>query len=143
MGYSFSDGLTTKETVVKAFQTAIKNGGTFPSIFHSDKGSQYSSAEFRNILKNKGIWQSMTTEGNCYDNAYAESFFKTIKYELIQFLKGISWEKALFELRKIKTVSYTTKTGIHGISLTRIDKNQEKIFKTAQCLIPKLKHVVN
>ena len=55
VGYSFSDGLTAKETVVKALQAAIKNCETFPSIFHSDKGSQYSSAEFRNILKDKEI----------------------------------------------------------------------------------------
>jgi len=53
-------------------------------IFHSDSGSQYSCKEFSDILKaNKLITQSMSRKGNCWDNAVAESFFKTIKVEWI------------------------------------------------------------
>jgi transposase InsO family protein len=50
-------------------------------IFHSDRGSQYASAAFRELLQSVGILQSMSRTGNCYDNAVAESFFHTLKQE--------------------------------------------------------------
>jgi transposase InsO family protein len=53
-------------------------------IFHSDRGVQYACNAFRNLLNSyDGIQQSMSRKGNCWDNAVAESFFKTIKVELI------------------------------------------------------------
>jgi transposase InsO family protein len=48
-------------------------------IFHSDRGSQYVSKEFRKLLAKHGMLQSMSRKGNCWDNAVAESFFSTIK----------------------------------------------------------------
>jgi len=54
-------------------------------IFHSDRGSQYTSNLFRNLLNQYKITQSMSSTGNCYDNAVTESFFHTIKTELINF----------------------------------------------------------
>jgi transposase InsO family protein len=53
-------------------------------IYHSDRGSQYASYEVRNVLS-KGFRQSMSSTGNCYDNATAESFFHTLKTELVYF----------------------------------------------------------
>ena len=63
---------------------AIKNG-YFESglIHHSDRGVQYASNEFRALLKNYGIECSMSRKGDCWDNAVAESFFHTLKVELI------------------------------------------------------------
>jgi len=52
-------------------------------IFHSDRGSQYASYAFQDLLRVHQIRQSMSDTGNCYDNACAESFFATIKKELI------------------------------------------------------------
>ena len=52
-------------------------------IFHSDRGSQYASHEFREALSRYGMRQSMSGKGNCYDNACAESFFATFKCELV------------------------------------------------------------
>ena len=52
------------------------------SIIHSDRGVQYASNELRAILKKYKVNQSMSGKGNCYDNAVAESFFKTLKREL-------------------------------------------------------------
>jgi putative transposase len=51
-------------------------------IFHSDRGCQYCSRKVRKILKRNGFVQSMSRKGNCWDNAVAESFFKTLKSEL-------------------------------------------------------------
>lgn len=54
-------------------------------IWHTDRGNQYASFEHRDLLKRYGIVQSMSRRGNCYDNAVAESFFHSLKTELIQY----------------------------------------------------------
>lgn len=51
-------------------------------ICHSDQGIQYKNPHYRHLLKDKGITQSMSRKGNCYDNARMESFFGTLKHEL-------------------------------------------------------------
>jgi transposase InsO family protein len=81
VGWSMEDRLT-KELVIKSLEMAYAGrrpeGGV---IFHSDRGSQYASGGFRRSLERKGFVASMSGKGNCYDNAYAESFFHTIKVE--------------------------------------------------------------
>ncbi len=52
-------------------------------IWHTDRGSQYASYSHRDLLLKNGIIQSMSRKGNCWDNAVAESFFHTLKTELI------------------------------------------------------------
>ena len=52
-------------------------------LVHSDRGSQYASAEHREVLLAWGFLQSMSRKGNCYDNAAMESFFSTLKIELV------------------------------------------------------------
>jgi len=71
-----------KELVLKSLEMACmrRNPGK-GLIFHSDRGSQYASGDFRRLLSRKGIIASMSGKGNCYDNAYAESLFHTIKVE--------------------------------------------------------------
>ena len=85
IGWALSKTLHTNVTIIPAWKMAIsKRNITKPLIFHSDRGVQYASNEFREILKaNSLITQSMSRKGNCWDNAVAESFFKTIKSELI------------------------------------------------------------
>lgn len=56
-------------------------------IVHSDRGSQYCSKKYRSILKNNCLIGSMSRKGNCWDNAIAESFFHTLKVELIHVEK--------------------------------------------------------
>jgi len=52
-------------------------------LHHSDRGVQYACSEYRQMLQSHGIQPSMSRSGNCYDNAVMESFFKTLKTELI------------------------------------------------------------
>ena len=52
-------------------------------IWHTDRGSQYASYSHRDLLQQNGIIQSMSRKGNCWDNAVAESFFHTLKTELV------------------------------------------------------------
>lgn len=57
--------------------------GRKPTVHHSDRGVQYASAEYTRLLKESGIAISMSRKGNPYDNAKAESFMKTLKYEQV------------------------------------------------------------
>lgn len=85
IGWALSSNLSTKRTIIPAWRMALsKRNITKPLIFHSDRGVQYASNLFRKHLKNNElITQSMSRKGNCWDNAVAESFFKTLKTELI------------------------------------------------------------
>ena len=72
------------ELVHKALSSAL-NRRSYPKevLFHSDRGSKYSSFRIQSFLKRHGLLVSMSRTGNCWDNAPLESFFKTLKVELI------------------------------------------------------------
>ncbi len=74
----------TRTLVCDALMMALWRRG-FPRnvIFHSDRGSQYCSDDFEKLLKLQGFMSSMSRKGNCWDNSVAESFFHSIKTELI------------------------------------------------------------
>ena len=76
---TMTESLVT-ETVSKAISSRRPDKGL---IHHSDRGSQYASIKLGNLLKENGINQSMSSKGNCYDNAAVESFFATLKKEFI------------------------------------------------------------
>jgi transposase InsO family protein len=83
VGYSMGSRMTVN-LVNNALLMAIwKRKPAKGLIFHSDRGSQYASDSYRNILTTHGIRASMSRKGNCWDNAVAESFFHTLKIELV------------------------------------------------------------
>ena len=85
VGWSMSKTMTS-QLVIDALEHAIADRRPDKGlIFHSDKGSQYASNIFRKLLSDNGIIQSMSGKGNCYDNAVAESFFHTLKTELVHW----------------------------------------------------------
>lgn len=82
VGWSLCSSLSA-ELVIKALMMAILHRNPEQGIiFHSDRGSQYTSSSVREMLKSYQMTQSMSSTGNCYDNAITESFFHTIKTEL-------------------------------------------------------------
>ena len=85
VGWSMSKGMTAEETIITAWRMAVNNRPiTQELIFHSDRGIQYACTKFTNILNaNELVQRSMSRKGNCWDNAVAESFFKTIKVEVV------------------------------------------------------------
>ena len=84
IGWSLSETMNAKSTTVKAFLMAKSNRPVNSQlIFHSDRGVQYACSEFRSELEKLPITQSMSRKGNCWDNAVAESFFKTMKTEMV------------------------------------------------------------
>lgn len=83
VGWSMSSTLHST-IVVDALNMAIDQRAPAPGlIHHSDRGVQYASAEFRAVLDAHGFLASMSRTGNCYDNAAKESFFHTLKTELV------------------------------------------------------------
>jgi putative transposase len=83
VGWSMADHMRT-ELVTDALQMALAHRRPAPGlIWHSDQGSQFVSLAFGQKARAAGIAQSMGSRGDCFDNAVAESFFATIKKELI------------------------------------------------------------
>jgi transposase InsO family protein len=83
VGRSFGARMTT-ELVVRACGQAVSARRPAPGlIHHSDRGSQYCSHEYQELLASYGIRVSMSRKGNCYDNAPIESFWGTLKTELV------------------------------------------------------------
>lgn len=81
IGWDLSRRIDTELTLA-ALQMALDNRTVKPGlVHHSDRGVQYAATEYTNLLKEKGIAISMSRKGNPYDNAQAESFMKTLKYE--------------------------------------------------------------
>lgn len=135
IGWSFSSGMSAQETVIPAWRMACQNRPIKDElIFHSDRGIQYACKAFRKLLSNPLITQSMSRKGNCWDNAVAESFFKTLKVErvyqrtyltrneakmdLFQYIEG--WyntrrihssnkQKSIWQVHGIKKLNYISK----------------------------------
>jgi len=88
IGWALSRTLTTTDTIMAAWRMALINRPISSQlIFHSDRGVQYASNEFRQVLSNKPVTQSMSRKADCWDNAVAENFFKILKSELIYHSK--------------------------------------------------------
>lgn len=92
---------TTKEAKLCAegFEQACRKTGARDMILHSDRGSQYTSNEFRSALKKRHAKQSMSGTGRCYDNARMESFFATLKKEKLYKLNTA--EMTVSEVRSV------------------------------------------
>ena len=83
MGWSLSERIDSR-LVVDALEMAIQR--ELPGeglIAHSDRGVQYASEHYQTLLRKHGVTCSMSRKGNCWDNAPMESFFATLKKELI------------------------------------------------------------
>ena len=106
VGHATADHLKsplTIEALTAALLRRRPGQGSWPQqqlLFHSDRGVQYASDAFRTVLAAHGIDRSMSRTGNCYDNAVAESFFATLKRELVnrcEFQTHAEATQAIFE----------------------------------------------
>ena len=95
VGWALADHMRT-ELVADALTMAFKNRSPEEGlIFHSDRGCQYTSADYEELARANGVVLSVGRKGECWDNAVAESFFATIKRELVD------------------TRAWPTRTGLH------------------------------
>ena len=76
--------MSANDTSLATWKIAIKNRDVKKRlIFHSNQGVQYTTKKFANTIESYGVIRSMSRKGNCWDNAVAKSFFKSLKTELI------------------------------------------------------------
>lgn len=132
IGWCLSKGMSTEETSLAAWKMAVKNRKIVDGlIFHSDRGVQYASKKFANTVEFYGVTRSMSRRGNCWDNAVAESFFKSLKTELIYGNKLITKEKMELEIFEYIEVWYNKKRRHSTLNYQTIEEfnNQNKIYK--------------
>lgn len=85
VGWSLNSRMT-KNLIMDALRMAVwRRQPATGLLFHSDRGSQYCSSDFQNMLKGYGMISSMSRKGNCWDNSVAESFFGSLKTERVFF----------------------------------------------------------
>jgi transposase InsO family protein len=112
------------EAMQQALETRDWNSGL---IFHSDRGIQYACRDFRGLLKDKGLVQSMSARGNCYDNATMESFFGTLKAEEVgTYPNAESARRAIFDY--VETFYNRTRihTSLSGHSPEEFERQHEE-----------------
>lgn len=105
VGMAMADHMRT-ELVLEALESALwrEDVGVEGLTAHSDRGVQFAAGIYRDRLKIEGITASMSRKGNCYDNAYVESFFHTLKTELVyrmEFATREEAKKAIFEFIEV------------------------------------------
>jgi len=120
VGWSLADHMRTKlveDALTMAFMNRQPEEGV---IFHSDRGCQYTSTDFANLARSNGVVLSVGRKGECWDNAVAESFFATIKRELID------------------TRSWPTRSGLHRAVFEYIEGwyNTRRLHSTLDYLSP-------
>ena len=110
VGWSMSDRITEK-LAIDALEQAVGREdppSDYSLVFHDDQGVQYTSRAFQRCLESHGIAQSMSRPGNPWDNALAESFFKTLKRELVKERSYETREKAMQDIFKYIELYYNT-----------------------------------
>ena len=106
VGYSMGERMTknlVEESLIRAIIARRPGKGL---IHHSDRGSQYCSHEYRKILDHYGLIASMSRKGNCYDNAPMESFWGTLKQELIHHRRYRTRQEAIAEITEYIEIFY-------------------------------------
>ncbi len=102
----------TESLVIKTLQNAIRNRQPPKDlIHHTDRGGQYAGKKYRAIIQRSSMRQSMSRAGDCYDNAFMESCFGTIKTEL-QMTEYESYRDALKELTEF--IDYYNTSRLHS-----------------------------
>jgi transposase InsO family protein len=129
IGWALSKTMHTNVTVIPALRMALlKRKITDKLIFHSDRGIQYACKEFTKMIKaNCFITQSMSRKANCWDNAVAESFFKTLKTECIYHQKYNTINEAELAVFEYIETWYNTKR-LHSALGYRSPKEFEHFF---------------
>ena len=106
VGYAMGSRMT-KELVREALRKALERRKPLPEcIHHSDRGSQYCSYAYQNDVKKAGFKASMSRRGNCYDNAPTESFWGTLKQELVFHMRFKTRVEAIAAIQEYIEIFY-------------------------------------
>lgn len=130
VGWSMNSRMSS-EIVEAALTMAIaRRGGRAPRLIHTDRGSQYASASFRELVGKIFSTQSMSRKGNCWDNAVAESFFSGLKLELVHHEKFATRQEATMAIFDYIEVFYN-RSRIHSSIGYLSPAEYEEKFKRA------------
>jgi putative transposase len=106
VGYALGERMTA-DLVGRALFQAVSRKRPAPGlIHHSDRGSQYCSHEYQRLLRQFGLRVSMSRKGNCYDNAAMESFWGTLKTELVHHRHYETRRQAIREITEYIEIFY-------------------------------------
>jgi len=127
IGWSQSSDMSAANTTIAAWRMAIRNRAINSKlIFHSDRGIQYACKEFTDLLDSyKNVERSMSRKGNCWDNAVAESFFKTLKVEHVYRNRFADREHAgisVFEWIETWYNQHRRHSALGNLSITEFDQ---------------------
>ena len=106
VGYAMGERLTRNLVSQSLFKAVAAKRPAKGLIHHSDRGSQYCSYEYRNILESFGLKASMSRKGNCYDNAPMESFWGTLKQELVHHRRYRTRQEAKRDITEYIEIFY-------------------------------------
>ena len=106
VGYAMGERLTRNLVSQSLFRAVAAKRPAEGLIHHSDRGSQYCSYEFRNILERFGLTASMSRKGNCFDNAPMESFWGTLKQELVHHRRYQTRQEAIRDITEYIEIFY-------------------------------------
>ena len=105
-GYALGPRLT-RDLVIRSFHMAVARKKPRPGlIHHSDRGSQYCSQDYQDLLSQFHMKASMSRKGNCYDNAPMESFWGTLKNELVYHQRYMTRNQAIGEITEYIEIFY-------------------------------------
>ena len=106
VGYAMGERLTRNLISQSLFKAVAAKRPAKGLIHHSDRGSQYCSHEYRNILERFGLKASMSRKGHCYDNAPMESFWGTLKQELVHHRRYKTRQEAIRDITEYIEIFY-------------------------------------
>ena len=98
VGYAMGERLTRNLVSQSLFRAVASKRPAEGLIHHSDRGSQYCSHEYRDLLDSFGLTASMSRKGNCFDNAPMESFWGTLKQELVHHRRYRTRQEAIRDI---------------------------------------------
>lgn len=132
IGWNLSDSMSSDETSLASWKMAIRNRNIQTGlIFHSDRGVQYANNKFANVLESYQVTRSMSRKGNCWDNAVAESFFKSLKTELVYGSKLITKKQMKLQIFEYIEIWYNQKRRHSALNYMTIKEfnNQSNNYK--------------
>lgn len=106
VGYAMGERITKSLVSESLFRAVASRRPSKGLIHHSDRGSQYCALQYRELLNQFGMKASMSRKGNCYDNAPMESFWGTLKQELVHHRKYRSRQEAMQEINEYIEIFY-------------------------------------
>ena len=136
VGWSMGETLESK-LAIDALDSALKRRKPPPGLLHhSDRGVQYASNEYRELLEEQKAVVSMSRKGNCWDNAVAESFFATVEIELIE---DADWQtrsearSAIFQFMEVWYNRYRRHSSLGYLTPAEFDK---RLWEATRASLP-------